>query len=81
ATIKLETSLPFFLVPQLMTGSQKRDLFQLVSEQFPNAGYFPIEIEQLLSVIGKYATIHREQSLKYELVQFMNQQSYERRRR
>ncbi|MER0122728.1 BglG family transcription antiterminator [Streptococcus sp. ZJ100] len=81
ATIKLETKLPFFLVPQLMTNSQKKDLFQLVSEQFPNAGYFPIEIEQLLAVIGKYATIHREQSLKYELVQFMNQQSYERRRR
>ncbi|MCS4488499.1 BglG family transcription antiterminator [Streptococcus sciuri] len=81
ATVKLDTELPFFLVPQLMTARQKKDLFQLVTERFPNASYFPIEIEQLLAVIGKYATIHHEQSLKYELVQFMNQKSYEKRRR
>lgn len=81
STIKLETSRPFFLVPLLMTVAQKRDLFHLVSEQFTNAGYVPIEIEQLLSIIGKYATIHREQALKYELVQFLNEKSYERKER
>lgn len=81
STIKLETSRPFFLVPVLMTVAQKRDLFHLVSEEFANAGYVPIEIEQLLSIIGKYATIHREQALKYELVQFLNEKSYERKER
>lgn len=81
STIKLETSRPFFLVPLMMTLVQKRDLFHLVSEQFANAGYVPIEIEQLLSIIGRYATIHKEQALKYELVQFLNEKSYERKER
>ncbi|HEL1583922.1 TPA: BglG family transcription antiterminator [Streptococcus suis] len=80
-TIKLDTDLPFFLVSQLMTSSHKKELFQLVNQQFPNAAYFPIEIEQLLSLIGKFATIHQEQALKYELVQFLNQRSYEQRGR
>ncbi|HFI0150085.1 TPA: transcription antiterminator [Streptococcus suis] len=80
-TIKLDTDLPFFLVSQLMTSSHKKELFQLVNQQFPNAAYFPIEIEQLLSLIGKFATIHKEQALKYELVQFLNQRSYEQRGR
>lgn len=81
STIKLETTRPFFLVPMLMTLAQKRDLFHLVSQDFPHAGYVPIEIEQLMSIIGKYTTIHREQALKYELVQFLNERSYERKER
>ncbi|NQH34476.1 BglG family transcription antiterminator [Streptococcus suis] len=80
-TIKIDTTQPFFLVPQIMSESQKKELFQLVNNQFNNAGYFPIEIEQLLSVIGKYATVHQEQSLKYELVQFLNKRLSEKRRR
>lgn len=81
STIKLETKLPFYLVPTLMNPRQKRDLFHLVNEQFGNAGFVPIEIEQLMSLIGKYATIHREQTLKYELAQFLNEKSYERKGR
>ena len=81
STIKLETSCPFFLVPLVMTPIQKRELFHLVNEQFVNAGYIPIEIEQLLSVINKHATIHHEQALKYELVQFLNEKSYKRKER
>lgn len=73
STIKLETQRPFFLVPTLMTLAQKRELFHLVSEQFVNAGYVPIEIERLLSIISRYATVHREPALKYELVQFLNE--------
>lgn len=80
-TVKLDTDLPFFLVSQIMTFSHKKELFQLVNQQFPNAAYFPIEIEQLLSLIGKFATIHQEQALKYELVQFLNQRSYEQKGR
>lgn len=81
STIKLDTTCPFFLVPLVMTVAQKRDLLHLVSEQFAHAGYVPIEIEQLLSMIGKYATIHREQALKYELIQFLNDKSNERKER
>ncbi|MBY5034308.1 BglG family transcription antiterminator [Streptococcus gallolyticus] len=81
STVKLETKMPFFLVPPLMNLSQKRELFHLVSQEFANAGYFPIEIEQLMTLIGKYATVHREQALKYELVQFLNEKSYERKER
>lgn len=53
----------------------------MVNQHFPNAAYFPIEIEQLLSLVGKHATIHQEQALKYELVQFLNQRSHEQRGR
>lgn len=81
STIKLETTCPFFLVPPMMSLGQKRELFHLVGQEFANAGYFPIEIEQLMTLIGKYATVHREQALKYELVQFLNEKSYERKER
>ncbi|MBS8088556.1 BglG family transcription antiterminator [Streptococcus suis] len=80
-TIKLNIELPFFLVSQLMTSNHKKELFHLVNQHFPNAAYFPIEIEQLLSLVGKHATIHQEQALKYELVQFLNQRSHEQRGR
>ncbi|WP_236683035.1 BglG family transcription antiterminator [Streptococcus sp. X13SY08] len=81
ATIKLDTKLPFYLVPTLMNNRQKRDLFHLVNEDFGNAGSVPIEIEQLMSLIGKHATVHKEQTLKYELAQFLNEKSYERKGR
>lgn len=81
STIRFETSLPFFLVPPILSASQKRDLFHLVHETFHNVSQIPIEIEQLMSVISKYATIHKEKSLKYELVQFLNELSYERKER
>ena len=53
----------------------------MVGQEFANAGYFPIEIEQLITLIGKHATVHREQALKYELVQFLNEKFYERKER
>ncbi|MBP2623660.1 BglG family transcription antiterminator [Streptococcus oricebi] len=79
STIPLENHKPVFVVPQLMSERQKRNLFRLVNEHFPNAGYFPLEIEQLLETIKKYASIHEEQDLKYELVRFMNRQPLERK--
>lgn len=79
-TVKVDTDWPFFLVSQVMTASHKKELFHLVNRQFPNAAYFPLEIEQLLALIGQHATIHQEQTLKYELVQFLNQRSLEQRR-
>ncbi|MFX3926894.1 transcription antiterminator, partial [Streptococcus suis] len=58
-TIKLNIELPFFLVSKLMTSNHKKELFHLVNQHFPNAAYFQIEIEQLLSLVGKNATIHQ----------------------
>lgn len=79
STVRFETSLPFFLVPAILSASQKRDLFHLVHETFSNASQVPIEIEQMIAVIGKYATIHKEKTLKYELAQFLNEITYERK--
>ena len=52
----------------------------MYNSQIPNSAYFQLEIEQLLALIGQHATIHQEQTLKYELVQFLNQRSLEQRR-
>ena len=79
STVRFETSLPFFLVPAILSASQKRDLFHLVHETFGNASQIPIEIEQMMTVISRHATVHKEKALKYELVQFLNEIRYERK--
>lgn len=81
STVKLESERPFFLLPQLMSADQKKEVFYQVMSIFPDAGYFPLEVEELLALIGKHASIRQEQALKYDLAQFMNRkklQQYER---
>lgn len=70
---------PFYLVSQFMSEAHKGELFHLVSADFPTLLDLPVEIEDLLEVIGQHATIHHPQQLKYELVQILNRTTDKRK--
>lgn len=71
STIRLAVDRPTYLVSMGMTREQKSSLFQAVRRDFPRASRYPIEVQQVMELIKKHATVQKEEALAEGLHQFL----------
>lgn len=72
STVEIDTDQPFYLIKHFLTDSEKKLLREKVEiDAFENRNLIRTssehEIDELISLIGKYATIHSKQQLRKEL--------------
>ncbi|MFC4322515.1 BglG family transcription antiterminator [Litchfieldia salsa] len=69
STVPLKKSYHYFHVKPIMTPTEKNVLVNSVYGQLFQVEHHEISASQLLKIIGKYADIHDEEALKYELTE------------
>ena len=71
STVKIETQKPQYLVSVMMTVEQSSQLVQLVSKDFPEMDPKDIELERLLELIKRFASVSQESELRIALKKFI----------
>lgn len=71
STVYIESKKPTYLVSVLMTEEQMARLVDLVARDFPDIGRASLEVESLIAIIGRYATIHRAGELALALERYL----------
>ena len=71
STVKVETQKPQYLVSVMMSVEQSSQLVQLVSKDFPEMDPKDIELERLLELIKRFASVSQESELRIALKNFI----------
>ena len=71
STVKVETQKPQYLVSVMMSVEQSSQLVQLVSKDFPEMDSKDIELERLLELIKRFASVSQESELRIALKKFI----------
>lgn len=71
STVSIDSSKPTYLVSVLMTEEQTARLVDLVRRDFPDIGRASLEVEALLEIVHRYASVHHEGELRLALDRYM----------
>lgn len=71
STVYIHSLKPSYMVSVLMTEEQIAGLVDLVLRDFPDIGRASLEVENLMEILGCYATIHHERELRFALDRYL----------